>query len=67
MYMEDMIFSIYPKESPFVTIWKYARVEFQRHAGGSMRKQRRRKAKPIRFTEQTKLRVGRHEWVTRTL
>lgn len=48
--MIDLIYSISPVDSPFFIDFNYGRVKFRIGKGGSMRKQRRRKVKPIKFT-----------------
>ena len=46
---EDLIYNISPAETPLLSRFRYGRFAFGR-PGGSMRKQRRRKGKPLRFT-----------------
>lgn len=65
--LEDMIFTITPVESPFWEVFKHARVQFRSGKGGGMRKQRRRKAKPVRFTAATGAKRVIHEWHRDTL
>lgn len=65
--MADTIYTISPVDSPFFAIFTYGRFTFSSAKGGSMRKQRRRKAKPIRFTAATRARRVVHEWIRDTL
>jgi hypothetical protein len=65
--VEDMIYRLEPVDSPFFAIFKYGRFTFRRGKGGSMRKQRRRKAKPLRFTAATRASRIVHEWHLDTL
>ena len=58
---ETMIYTISPVNSPFFDVITYGRYEFRRASGGSMRKHRVRKAKPIRFTPPVRLKKV-HEW-----
>ena len=61
--VEDLIYSISPVDSPFIAKFKSGLCTFRRCKGGSMRKRRRRKAKPIRFTSAVNRSIGtEHEW-----
>lgn len=63
---EGMVYTISPQPTPFFAkSWKVARMELG-PMGGSMRKQRRRKAKPIRFTPCAKKR-RLYEWLRDSL
>lgn len=46
----DVIYNISPVETPFIKIWKFARVRFRPYKSANMRKNRRRVAKPLKFT-----------------
>jgi hypothetical protein len=64
--LEDLIFGLSPPATPFVRFWRLGRFEFGT-SGGGMRKQRRRKAKPVRFTSaESQRRVTLHEWRVET-
>lgn len=64
MTIENMIYRIEPTSTPLLRVVRYARVQFRPMAGGSMRQQRRRKAKPIRFTP---FNHRIHDWVQDSL
>jgi hypothetical protein len=64
--MNDLIYRIEPQDSPFFTVNNFARFEFRKSRGGSIRKQRRRKAKPVRYTPSLRGAII-HEWVTDSL
>jgi hypothetical protein len=64
--MANVIYTINSQDSPFFTVHNSARFEFRKSKGGSIRKQRRRKAKPVRYTPSLRGAIIR-EWVIDSL
>ena len=61
--MENLIYTIAPTETPIVERFMSARIRFRPSMGGSMRKQRTRKAKPLKFTPSTRASLRTvYEW-----